>query len=93
MAEDFRERIDYQTPALALAVWAMHFSLLWGASSIFPGQPAARWIALVLTIVAAGALFYLWRREKVRSVFSVPGLGIAIAAVSVGYGAMPALVG
>ena len=90
---DFRNAIDWLTPTLALSIWAAHFSLLWAASSIFPGQPAARWIAVALTIPALGAIVWLWRRGGGQSVTSVPGLGIGISAVGIVFSLMPAIIG
>lgn len=91
--QDYRNRIDWLTPTLALAVWAAHFSLLWAASSAFPDQPTARWIAAGLTLIAGLALAWLWHRSADRSLRSVPGLGIAIAAAGIGFDFLPALVG
>ncbi|QZH74278.1 MAG: hypothetical protein JY451_11335 [Erythrobacter sp.] len=90
---EFRNSIDLLTPTLALAVWAAHFSLLWAASSIFPGLPLARWIAVFGTILAATGLVWLWKRGEVHSVKSVPGLGIAIAAAGIAFDLLPALFG
>ncbi|WP_338242551.1 hypothetical protein [Aurantiacibacter hainanensis] len=93
MDEDFRNRTDYRTLAMALGLWAAHFGLLWVASSVFPDQPAARWIALALTLVAAAGLFWLWRCAGRPPVTSVAGLGLAIAAVGIAYDFAPAVVG
>lgn len=93
MSKDFSNKQDWFTATLAFVVWFAHFNLLWAASSIFPGQPLARWIALILTIAAATALFWLWRRADVRTIVSVPGLGIAFAAVASAFTAAVALVG
>lgn len=93
MAERFTNEQDWITATLALAVWAAHFMLLWAASSLFPGQPAARWIALALTVAAAGALVWLYMRAGRPSLFSVPGLGLAIAAGGTLLDAVPPLIG
>lgn len=93
MPERFSNEQDWFTAIAALVVWTAHFSLLWGASSVFPGQPAARWIALVLTVAAAVALLWLWRRAKMRTWFSVPGLAIGLAAAASAFTAAAALVG
>lgn len=90
---EYRNRTDLLTPALALAIWAVHFSLLWAANSVFPDLPLARWIAAFLTLLAAAGLVRLWKRGEVRSVKSVPGLGIAIAAAGVVFDLLPALFG
>ena len=91
MTRNYRNRTDWLTPALALSVWAAHFFLLWAGSSIFPGQPAARWIAAVLTVMVGGTLYWLWRRSQNRSSTSTSGLGLAIAALGVSYGFVPAI--
>lgn len=93
MVQDFRNRQDLWTPVAALAVWAAHFTLLWAASIIFPDQPAARWLALALTVAAAGALAWLYMRAGRPSLFSVPGLGLAIAAGGTLLDAVPPLIG
>jgi len=93
MAHDHLNKTDWLTPFLALILWTAHFMILWGASIIFPGHALARWIALAVTLAALGALVWLWRASKVRSVFSVPGLGIAVAGAGVVFDALPALIG
>lgn len=93
MERGFRNRQDWLTLSLAMVVWTAHFALAWGASVIFPTHPAARWIGVALTIGAAGALVFLWRRSGTNSVFTVPGLSIALAGAGVGYGMLPALIG
>lgn len=92
MEHDFRNQRDWLTLTLAMAVWTAHFTLLWAASIALPTHPAAGWIAVGCTVAAAGALFYLWRRSGTRSVFTVPGLGLAIAATGVAYDVLPALI-
>ena len=91
MEKGFTNQRDWLTLSLAMTVWLAHFTLLWVASVALPYHPAARWIAVVLTVVAAGALFYLWRRSGTDSVFTVPGLGIAIASAGVAFDLLPAL--
>lgn len=93
MADRFTNEQDWMNATLALVVWAAHFSLLWAASVVFPGQPAARWLALAFTVAAAAALAWLWRRAQAKSLFSVPGLGIGIAGAGVAFDAIPALIG
>ena len=90
---DYRNDVDWLTPTLALTVWAAHFMLVWAASSIFPDQTEARWIAAALTLLALAGLAFLWRKGKVRSVLTIPGLGIAIAACGVAFDVLPAIVG
>lgn len=93
MPDDFRNRHDWLAPTLALSIWAAHFMLLWSASSVFPGQPAARWIAAALTVAAIVALRFVRQRRGVTRLHSVEGLGIGIATVAVAYTALPAIVG
>ena len=90
---EFRNDIDWLTPVLALAMWAAHFSLLWAASSIFPDQPRARWIAIILTAIALGILWWRWRCSASVSVTSIPGLGIALAGGGMVFGVLPAIIG
>lgn len=93
MASDLSNKHDWLAPAMAFSVWAAQFMLLWSASSVFPGQPAARWIAIVLTLLAFGALWRIRRRRGVSGFRSVEGLGLGIATVAVAYTALPALIG
>ena len=53
MAARFSNGQDWFTAIAAMAVWAAHFMLLWTAASVFPGQPAGRWTAVALTLLAA----------------------------------------
>ena len=93
MSGDFTNRIDWLTPTIAFSVWAAHFTILWAASIIFPDQPAARWIALAVTFVSFGALFWLWRWASRPGLFTIPGFGIALAAIGMIYDGLPALIG
>jgi MYXO-CTERM domain-containing protein len=91
MATEFSNKHDWLAPTLALSIWAAHFMLLWSASSVFPGQSAARWIAVVLTVLAFGGLWLVRRRRSVRGFRTVEGLGVGIATVAVSFTALPAL--
>ena len=91
MDNGFHNRHDWFTIALAMAVWSAHFTVLWAASIIFPDEPIARWLALVFTIVAFVALAWLWNRAGRPSLFTVSGLGLAIAAGGTAFDATPAL--
>lgn len=93
MDEEFRNRTDWATLVIAMIIFSAHFTVLWATSIVFPGQPPARWLALVFTLAAFGALWWLWRRAARPSIVSVPGLGIALAFVGVAYDALPALIG
>jgi hypothetical protein len=91
--DDFRNRTDWLALALAMTIWAAHFALVWSASSIFPGHPAARWIGLILGVLALSALARLWYSRNVQSLHSASGLGIALAAGGVVYDTLPAILG
>ncbi|BBC72787.1 conserved hypothetical protein [Altererythrobacter sp. B11] len=93
MSTSFRNETDWTGVALAMAVWAAHFMIVWAAASIFPGEPAARWIAGAFTLISFAALGALWRWRRVAGLHTVPGLGIALAAAGVAYDALPALIG
>ncbi len=93
MDQGFSNKLDWFTMTWALIVWTAHFALLWAASVIFPGEPAARWLALVLTIAAAIALIWLWFRADRPGIFTVPGFGLALSGLGVAYGAVPAAIG
>lgn len=92
MRDTFVNTLDWRTIVAALTIWAAHFMALWSFSSIFPGQPLARWLAAGLTVLAIAALAWLWRRKGV-ALRSIPGLGLAISVVSVLFSSLPALVG
>jgi len=93
MPNDYNNRLKLLTPILALTVWAAHFLLLWCASSIFPEQVLARWLAAAFTLIALVALYGIMRWQAVTTVFSIPGLGLALSAVAIVFTAMPALIG
>ncbi len=97
MADEYSETTDWPGAGWAFAVWAAHFSVLWGASSAFPGDQAARWIALAATVVALAALAWFWR-DRAGKLTRCAGrhvlpLAIGIAAAAILFGALPALVG
>lgn len=92
MDDRFTETTDWPGAGWALAVWAAHFSALWGASSVFPAEAAARWLALAATLAAFGALAVLWRRRS-RGRTSIVALAIGLSAAAIAFGAMPALIG
>ena len=93
MGENFHNRADWLTLALAMVIWAAHFMLVWTASSVFPGHPAARWMAVGLSFLAFSVLFCLWRWRQAKTPRSVAGLGIALAAGGIGYNLLPAIAG
>lgn len=92
MDQGFSNRHDWWTLTAAMAVWAAHFTFLWAASIIFPGQPAARWLALAFTIPAFAALIWLYLRAGRPSIFSTAGLGLAIATAGTLFDAVPPLI-
>ena len=91
--DEFSEKIDWRRVTLGFVAWTVHFSLLWAASSVFPGQLAARWIALAATLGAFIALALLWRGHSQRSHGLVEGLALGLAGTAIGFGALPALIG
>lgn len=93
MTEGFSNRHDWFTVTAAMAVWAAHFMLLWSASVVFPGHAAGHWVAAALTLVAAAALAWLWRRASRPPIRSAAGLGLAIAAAGVAFDFAPAVLG
>ena len=97
MAGMFKETTDWQGAGWAFAVWAAHFSVLWGGSSAFPADPAARWIALIATMLAFAALALVWRvrgaGRKGEGAGAVLPLALGLSAVAILFGALPALVG
>lgn len=97
MPGPYSETTDWPGAAWPFAIWAVHFSVLWGASSIFPDHAAARWIALVATVAAVGALASLWRVRVPRQQGVREGriftLAAGVTALAILFGALPALVG
>lgn len=93
MDERFSEPVDWTAVSFAFAIWAAHFSVLWGASVALPGDPEARWIALVATIAGIGALAWLWRARDDRGPQAMPRLSYALAGIAILFGALPALIG
>tara|TARA_R110002072_G_scaffold86774_4_gene195783 strand:- start:12100 stop:12378 length:279 start_codon:yes stop_codon:yes gene_type:complete len=91
--QDFRNHHDFRTLSAAFAIWAAHFTLLWAASITFPGEPAARWLALAFTVIALAALAWLYLRAGKPKLGSVAGLGLAIATVGTLYDSVPPLIG
>lgn len=67
MTERFTETTDWRGASWAFAVWAAHFSVLWGASSMFPGIANARWIALFATLAALAKLYCCSQSGFLRS--------------------------
>jgi hypothetical protein len=93
MAGPFTETSDWQGAAWAMAIWAVHFSVLWGASSIFPNADAARWIAAAATLGALVALAALHLRCQRWSKRSVQPAATGLAALAIVFGALPAVFG
>jgi hypothetical protein len=75
-----------------LAIWAVHFFVLYAIASVLPGMPEARWLATAATVpaVAADGLI-LWntignasRLDPLdRWVFRLGGTGAAISLIAV----------
>jgi len=93
MENGFYNQHDFRTLAMALAVWTAQFTILWIASIVFPAQPLARWAALPFTLLAAGALAWLYLRAGRPALLTTPGLGLAIAAAGTLFNALPSLLG
>lgn len=93
MDDRFSEPVDWMAVTLAFAIWAAHFSTLWGASVALPDDPVARWIALAATLVGGGALTWLWHIRSQRGSQAIPRLSYALAGVAMIFGALPALFG
>lgn len=91
--DEYSETTDWTGAAWALSVWALHFSVLWGASSIFPSEIASRLIALAATLGALGSLALLWRVRSSSGARRTFALSIGIAALAVIFGSLPAAVG
>lgn len=93
MDRNFSEPIDWVAVFLAFAVWGAHFSVLWAASSVLPGDRAAQGIALGATMAAFAALAWLWRRRAHRGHQAMPRLAHGLAGVAILFGALPAIIG
>lgn len=87
---------------LGLIVWAGHFFGLYFIASFFPGTQLARWLSLVLTVLAFGLLILfvtqIWKRSQSHSskvegwLNSLAGLGTAMAAVGIVFQVLPAVI-
>ena len=85
-----------------LAVWAMHFFVLYGIASVLPGRPEARWLVLAATLpaVAFDGLI-LWKTAGSRSrpdpldgwIARIGAAGAAISLIAVVWQCAPALLG
>ncbi|MCX7282480.1 MAG: hypothetical protein NTX28_00235 [Novosphingobium sp.] len=93
MRDDFSDPVDWKGAALCFVLWLAHFTVLWGASSVFPGSAIARWIALLATVVVLAAIVALWRGAAQRQPGKVTHLAMALAVAAVLFGAMPAAIG
>lgn len=89
----FDNRIDWFAAVAALAIWTAQFMAKWAASVIFPDAPPGRIIGLLLSLAGLAALVWLWRRRRVRSLWTTAGLAIAIAALATVFDTLPALFG
>ncbi|QNN65277.1 hypothetical protein H9L12_01140 [Sphingomonas rhizophila] len=85
-----------------LLVWAAHFFAVYGVASIYPGSDRARWLTVVVTLMALGALAIQYRlvagrfQVEARSELDhwfrgLANLGLALAAIAVLYQGLPAL--
>lgn len=90
--EPIDQPVIYRTFLFAFVIWAAHFMVAYGAALVFPGQPLARWIAILALLAALAALFTWMRRlGKPRPYLALAALGLS--AVSVIFGTFPAFVG
>ena len=84
-----------------LGIWVAHFMILWGASSIAPDSPGARLAGAAATLIALVLLAWLTRRtaalprqdDTTRWIRTTGLLASAVAAISIAWQAMPALLG
>ena len=90
--EPIERPANYRTLIFAFAVWAAHFIISYGAVLIFPGHPAARWIAAAALLLAVLVLV-LWARRlaRPRSPLALGAMGLALAGVV--FGTIPAFIG
>lgn len=93
MRDSFSDPVDWKGVALCFVLWLAHFTVLWGASSVFPGGAEARWIALAATIVVIAALAGVLRCGAARTGSKVTRLAIALAVAAVLFGVLPAAIG
>ena len=83
-----------------LTVWAMHFFLLYGFASLFPGQEIARTLTLIATVPALavdGLLLWAaaargWHGDELdRWILDVSAIAAALSFIAVIWQALPAL--
>lgn len=82
----------YRALVFAFAVWAVHFAVAYGAALVFPGQAAARWIAVAALMVALAVLTVAVRRHRAQT----GAIGFAAAALAIAaivFGTLPAIIG
>lgn len=86
-----------------LLVWAVHFFLLYGIASLWPGTKLAHWLTLAATIPAVAAdagLLWLAAALRLRTssdelrgwVIDVGAVSAALSLVAVLWQALPAIV-
>lgn len=86
-----------------LIVWAVHFFLLYGIASVFPGRDIAYWLSIVATVpalAADGAILWVTALLRMRGRTDEFGAwavdlgagGAAISFVAVAWQVMPALI-
>lgn len=91
MNDEFTNSLDLFTLGMAFSVWFAHFMLAWTISSIFPGEGVVLWLTLALTLVALGALGWLWRRSGQKGLRTFSVITLAIATIAVLFDFAPAL--
>lgn len=86
-----------------LIVWAVHFFLLYGIASIFPGRQIAYWLSIIATIPAMAAdVGLLWlaailrlrkNSEEFRTwAIDLAAMAAALSLLAVTWQALPAIV-
>ena len=82
----------YRALLIAIAIWAAHFSISFGAVLVFPGEAIARIIAVVAGLAALAVLVAQARGSaRPQSSLALGAFGLAAAAIV--FGTFPAIVG
>lgn len=84
-----------------LAVWAVHFFVLYGVGSVLPGRSEARWLVLGLTLpaLAVDAMILrktIWPKDRTdpldRWILQLGATGASVSLVAVVWQSVPALI-
>lgn len=85
-------RAVYRVLVFSFAIWALHFAVAYGAALVFPGQVAARWVAVGALGIAVAVLGFAVRRLRAQT----GAIGLAAMALAIGamvFGTLPAIIG